>query len=105
MKGHTKREWYAIKIEEDKIIIKTDIIDDLAINENIQIVSINDIERKETNMLLTNGIIFAPVIKVVNGNDNSDDVVEPLICIEKTKKKREGRCGKRRDEFNSRISA
>ena len=84
-------------MDEDQITIKTDNMTDLAPNENLQIVSINDIERIETNCtnktLPGSGIVFAPVIKVINGNDYSNDNnltckgEEKIIEIPKEEKK------------------
>lgn len=79
-----EREWHILAIDNEKIVIETDDIDDLNQTETVKTVVSNDIYRPQLIIPTNNnvqtpmngGIVFAPIIKVYNGGEspfNNDD--------------------------------
>lgn len=70
-----KRQWYITNIENELITITTDDVDGLMPNEVIKVVDESQIDRpvpvqvQDNPYSIPGGIIFAPTIKVVNGNE------------------------------------
>ena len=67
----SKRTWYITNVDNDHITITTDDVDGLTSSDVIRVVNENDISRPEQQnpLSIPGGIIFAPVIKVINGNE------------------------------------
>jgi hypothetical protein len=82
-----ERQWHITDINNKQISISTDNIDCLNINDIVKVVSSNEIYRPQINdefqTPMNGGIVFAPVIKVYNGNEGSFEPKESAITVPK----------------------
>ena len=83
----SERQWHITGIDNKQIVITTDDVDRLNINDIFKVVSSSEIYRpqkqEQVQTPMNGGIVFAPVIKVYNGIDGKFEPTESELTVPK----------------------
>lgn len=83
----SERQWHITGIDNKQIVITTDDVDRLNINDIFKVVSSSEIYRpqkqEQVQTPMNGGIVFALVIKVYNGIDGKFEPTESELTVPK----------------------